>query len=406
MIPWIIIAVGVLLLFSSLKEGAKAWPSAAGAIVIGIGVVALGKSFGWLAIGAGVLGLMFLLISLKAVTRLLAGAALIGMVLGGVLSIDLDDDDDTEAVADDNTATTTTTTAPDSNCEPGMTPADCLDIHADNGEADPEVAEQAQTIQTVSRERNYGLGNTTCESGCVLQGGITGASATEMFNDLLAKGIMSPALLDDAARTVLGTAYTDTRPVGDVDKAASDLEIVLEFVQGAGVEEGVIPAGTVVWNTVVRDGQVVQFQYTTRRDRRFVSITKNGVTLMFFDTCGNRVSLNPTPGVPEVPEEEVPHDDDGKDHTESPVSDDPNDPDERVRPNIPPPPEVIRPEPTPGSTTTTQPPPPSTMPEDPPEVQDPEPIEPGIEDEPPTDDDPVEDGPCGDADGDGIPDDC
>jgi membrane-bound ClpP family serine protease len=119
MIPWIIIAVGVLLLFSSLKEGAKAWPSAAGAIVIGIGVVALGKSFGWLAIGAGVLGLMFLLISLKAVTRLLAGAALIGMVLGGVLSIDLDDDDDTEAVADDNTATTTTTTAPDSNCEPG-----------------------------------------------------------------------------------------------------------------------------------------------------------------------------------------------------------------------------------------------------------------------------------------------
>jgi hypothetical protein len=109
MIPWIIIAVGVLLLYSSLKEGAKAWPSAAGAIVIGIGVVALGKSFGWLAIGAGVLGLLFLLIGLKAVTRLLAGAALIGMVLGGIVSIDFDDDDKTEASADDTPATSTTT---------------------------------------------------------------------------------------------------------------------------------------------------------------------------------------------------------------------------------------------------------------------------------------------------------
>ncbi len=109
MIPWIIIAVGVLLLYSSLKEGAKAWPSAAGAIVIGIGVVALGKSFGWLAIGAGVLGLMFLLIGLKAVTRLLAGLALIGMVLGGIVSIDFDDDDKTEASADDTPETTSTT---------------------------------------------------------------------------------------------------------------------------------------------------------------------------------------------------------------------------------------------------------------------------------------------------------
>jgi hypothetical protein len=116
MIPWIIIAVGVLLLYSSLKEGAKAWPSAAGAIVIGIGVVALGKSFGWLAIGAGVLGLMFLLIGLKAVTRLLAGAALIGMVLGGIVSIDFDDDDKTEASADDTPETTTTTAGGKGGC--------------------------------------------------------------------------------------------------------------------------------------------------------------------------------------------------------------------------------------------------------------------------------------------------
>lgn len=131
MIPWIIIAVGVLLLFSSLKEGAKAWPSAAGAIVIGIGVVALGKSFGWLAIGAGVLGLMFLLIGLKAVTRLLAGAALIGMVLGGVLSIDFDDDDDTEAVADDSTATTATTTVPAEDL--GLTEEESQQIAEDLG---------------------------------------------------------------------------------------------------------------------------------------------------------------------------------------------------------------------------------------------------------------------------------
>lgn len=403
MIPWIIIAVGVVLLFASLREGGKARNSALGAIIIGIGVITLGKSFGWFAIGAGVLGLLFLLISLRALTRIVAGLAVIGMVLGGIFSVDFDEDEPPPGASADGP--TTTTVAPDSNCEAGMTPADCLRVHADNGEAEPEVADQAQAVQTVSRQRNYGVDNTTCESGCVLQGGIAGATATEMFNDLMAKGVMSPALLDDAARTVLGDAYSDTRPVGDVDKAADDLEIILEFVEGAAVERGVVPKGTDVWNTVVRDGRVVQFQYTTRRDRRYISIAKDGVTLMFFDTCGNRVSLVPTPGVPEVPEKEVPHDDQGKDHTESPITDDRNDSDERVRPDIDPPSEVIRPEPAPGSTTTTQPPPPSTIP-DPPEVQNPEPIDPGVENQPPTADDPVTDGPCGDADGDGIPDDC
>lgn len=85
-----------------------------------------------------------------------------------------------------------------------------------------------------------------------------------------------------------------------------------------------------------------------------------------------------------------------KDHTESPVSDDRNDPDEVTRPNIPVPPEVIRP---PGS-QPTQPPPPSTIP-DPPEVLDPKPATPGPAPTTPAPPDPVGNG---DTTGDGIPD--
>lgn len=82
----------------------------------------------------------------------------------------------------------------------------------------------------------------------------------------------------------------------------------------------------------------------------------------------------------------------GKDAGKSPV-------DSADEANIPTPSTIIRdpdaPQPDPG--------PPDTLPEDPPEVSDPEPIDPGIEDDPPVDDDPIEE--CGDADGDGFPDD-
>lgn len=89
----------------------------------------------------------------------------------------------------------------------------------------------------------------------------------------------------------------------------------------------------------------------------------------------------------------------GKDHRLSPVSSDPNDPEERVRPVVSPPPTVIRPTSGPGSTPqpTTEP----TMASDPPEVSSPKPA---ATQEPtaPATSDPAEN--C-DKDGDGIPDD-
>jgi hypothetical protein len=376
MIPWIIIAVGVLLLYSSLKEGAKAWPSAAGAIVIGIGVVALGKSFGWLAIGAGVLGLMFLLIGLKAVTRLLAGAALIGMVLGGIVSIDLDDDDKTEASADDTPATTTTTAGGKGGCA-----AVQLDPNEGNrvistGLNTPDTEEIRQQVLDLNwRDPNalflyYNaspLGSTSPLTSVqeLVDGDVENGSCYS------AKGIRAYdewSVLWKVARLT----PVDSMPPGWSNTGVSD----------GGPTVGTPPSGDT-------SGVMVEFPN---------SDIKHGV----MDRCGNPVVASPPPNVPPGPTDEPPPPGEGKDHTESPVSDDRNDPDERVRPNIDAPPEVIRP---PGS-TTTQPPPPSTLPEDPPEVSDPEPIEPGVEDEPPTDDDPVEDGPCGDADGDGIPDDC
>jgi hypothetical protein len=124
--------------------------------------------------------------------------------------------------------------------------------------------------------------------------------------------------------------------------------------------------------------------------------------------CGNgheapriRINRPDTPGAPPVdvpPTPEEPPPSDGKDYRRSPVVSDRNHPDERVRPNIPAPAEVIRPP----SAQPTQPAPQPTIP-DPPEVLNPEPIAPGVPSLPPTPVDPVE-APGADGNGDGIPD--
>ena len=177
---------------------------------------------------------------------------------------------------------------------------------------EPDVIDIAIFLQKValSEGRVQGVG-VTCEVNCLIQDGIVGDTPEEMFTDLLIKGAMSPLFLDDAARTIRANQnqpYEDTRAVGDAGKAGSDLAIVVEFVRGSTVERGVIPAGTTLYNTVVSNGQVVQFSYTTNRDRVYIKFWKDNTFLMYFDSCGNRASDRPTPGVPETPTP-PPHDD-------------------------------------------------------------------------------------------------
>lgn len=177
---------------------------------------------------------------------------------------------------------------------------------------EPDVIDIAIFLQKValSEDRVQGVG-VTCEVNCVIQDGIVGDTPEEMFTDLLIKGAMSPLFLDDAARTIRANQnqpYEETRAVGDAGKAGSDLAIVVEFVRGSTVERGVIPAGTTLYNTVVSNGQVVQFSYTTNRDRVYIKFWKDNTFLMYFDSCGNRASDRPTPGVPETPTP-PPHDD-------------------------------------------------------------------------------------------------
>lgn len=113
--------------------------------------------------------------------------------------------------------------------------------------------------------------------------------------------------------------------------------------------------------------------------------------------CGFQPMAPEFPGIPSLPPDEVPPPTSPpvtqppatspptsppttttvvKDHTQSPVSDDPDDPIEVVRPNVPAPPVVIRPTVPAGQTTTTQALPPVTVPA-PPEVQAPQPATPG-----------------------------
>jgi hypothetical protein len=217
------------------------------------------------------------------------------------------------------TSTSTTTVDEGENSDECATPVECLEEKYSTTEGDVEeearedrTLDMAQDAEAVARERGYNLDNTTCEHECVLRDGIKGDTASEMAVELLSKGVMSPPLLDDAARYIVsetgrGAGYNDDRPVGDLHKAADDLEIVFEFIDGSDVSRGVIPAGTRRWNTVVQNGQVVQFDYALRKDRVFIRFEKSGVALEFFESCGNRTSENPVPGIPEVPE--PPHDD-------------------------------------------------------------------------------------------------
>lgn len=173
--------------------------------------------------------------------------------------------------------------------------------------------------QKVARERMYDLGfsddgGVTCSRECILSGGIKGDTPQQMSVDILAKMVKSPLALDSTARFILGDKYDDPRSVGDLDKAANDFSILVVFMvesfkagqdpthEHGWVEVGVIPAGTTLWNTVVENGEVKTFQYTTTKERRFVKFHLGDVTLGFFDSCGNLFGDNPPPDIPQIPE--------------------------------------------------------------------------------------------------------
>jgi hypothetical protein len=211
--------------------------------------------------------------------------------------------------------------------------------------------------QKVARERMYDLGfsddgGVTCSRECILSGGIKGDTPQQMSVDILAKMVKSPLALDSTARFILGDKYDDPRPVGDLDKAANDFSVLVVFMvesfkagqdpshEHGWVEVGVIPAGTTLWNTVVENGEVKTFQYTTTRDRRFVKFHLGDVTLGFFDSCGNLFGDNPPPHIPQIPE--PCHDDNPACHP-PPSSEPPSTPPPTGGPTTTPPPHVCPP---------------------------------------------------------------
>jgi hypothetical protein len=111
--------------------------------------------------------------------------------------------------------------------------------------------------------------------------------------------------------------------------------------------------------------------------------------------CTQPTTAKAPPNVPAGPTDN-PSPSGGKDHRLNVVVSDPNHPDQRVRPVIPAPPEVIR---VPGA-QPTQPGPPATLPRNPPQVQNPEPIDPGVDTDEPTTDEPEQECPTDSA---GIP---
>jgi len=213
--------------------------------------------------------------------------------------------------------TAPTSTAPGATAPPGTTPGSSAPpTTATPTPRQPDVVDLMIYLQKVSMAegRVQGVG-VTCEANCVLRDGITADTPEGMFAQLMSKGLVSPVFLDDAARTIAfqtGQEYTDTREVGDAAKAGSDTLIVLNWIKDPStptmLERGILPAGTTLYNTVVQEGKVVQFSYTTNRDRVYLKIWKGDTFLMWFDSCGNRTSDRPTPGVPETPKE-PPHDD-------------------------------------------------------------------------------------------------
>lgn len=233
-----------------------------------------------------------------------------------------------------------TTAAPPATTPPSpVTPAWQSMSEADR----TKFLSMAVNAQKVARERNYDLGfdidgGVTCVKACILSGGILGDTPQQMSVDVLAKMVKSPLALDGAARFILGDSYDDPRPVGDLEKAANDWWILAVYMvesfkkgtapQGAGpdwidnnegVQTGWYQPGEHIFNTVVQNGHVVQFEYTVVTPRKWIRYHLGDVTLGFLESCGNFFDHKPVPGGP---------------------------------PLVPPPPEL-----PPESTTTSSPPP-------------------------------------------------
>lgn len=211
----------------------------------------------------------------------------------------------TTTVAPGTTAAPTSTEAPTTTAEVSTTTAPSTTTTTTKPSDMDDVVAKALMFQAVAEQNGYHLGiGVTCQVNCVLLQGIQGETDAQKAWSLLSKAVMSPVYLDDAARTVRKKCdcYTDTRPIGNMAKAADDYRIVMEAIMaGKGISSGTIPAGTLVYNTVVQDGQVVQFVYTTTKDRAYVQFDlADGTYLRFFTTCGNRTEEAP-PGTPETP---------------------------------------------------------------------------------------------------------
>lgn len=199
-------------------------------------------------------------------------------------------------------STTSTSAAPSTTEAPSSTTSTLAPSTTTTKPPDmSDTVALALMAQQMADQNGLHLGvGVTCDFNCVLLNGLQGQSDKDKAWSLLMKAVLSPVFLDDAARTVQGDTYTDTRPIGDPMKAADDLNIVMTFVSQAQLKTGVTPAGTTVYNTVVQDGQVVQFTYITTKDREWVQFEKDGRYIRFFTTCGNRNSEAP-PGTPITP---------------------------------------------------------------------------------------------------------
>ncbi|MBI2797888.1 hypothetical protein HYX70_01140 [Candidatus Saccharibacteria bacterium] len=229
-------------------------------------------------------------------------------ILAGVTTTTSNGGGSTPSTSPSDTTAPSTTTAVPSGTQPQGTAAPTTMATTPPSTApphQPDTVDLAIFVQKIAQRRGLVQGvGVTCETKCVVLNGIQGNTPEDMFSDLLLKGVGSPAFLDDAARTIMASQdkpYEDPRPVGDAAKAGWDLFIVLDFVRGSMVERGVLPAGTRLYNTVVQNGTVVQFDYVTSTPRLYVKFWKDNAYIMFFASCGNRGSLKPTPNVPQVP---------------------------------------------------------------------------------------------------------
>ncbi|MDZ7744687.1 MAG: hypothetical protein U5K77_02925 [Candidatus Saccharibacteria bacterium] len=290
------------------------------------------------------------------------------LLVGFVFAFGGSNDDDSSASADESPTTTTTeaveetTTTTEAEC-PTWELEQRSSLDAEGNETHRIAPEEIEAIRTASNEEEARIG----------------------AHDWVQWIRTDPELLAGNLMLFLDREVDPNSLFDEEGCATQEAEVLISELETAIAMSAVRPdeAPAEGFNSGVDEhgNVVVSADPGVRGDRTAILIElPNGKKIWVMSRCGNPVTTAKPP-LPEGPTDNPPPDDDGKDHNKSPASDDRNDPDERVRPNIPVeerPDTVIRPEPEPGTTTTTQPPPPTTLPEDPPEVSDPPPPPPEL----------------------------